>query len=274
MRHDDTSCSIMPATNRQPHARWDNWPPTQMRLQPNLEHDDAEIEEFDLAMDQNPINFFLTPATPSYEVDLDMMDFDAGIEDSKHPAPIVRSVSPSSLEGLRLPPPRPPTPPKSPSTPDLDIEMGSTPEDDDEDYIHFLGYRAAIPDIPSYGKNIGKFKGGETEAYSTSHHVSATADRGRAVSRPGPRSLAFPGSLRSRPRSWSSRQASHSWREPSPDVWSIEEEAEEEAKSDMSESAIEEGHKGRVVRATAIDVPAAKPKKKVRFVLPAREESD
>jgi hypothetical protein len=46
----------------------------------------------------------------------------------------------------------------------------------------------------------------------------------------------------------------HLWREPSPDVWSIEEETEEELMSDGG-----------------VDIKAAKPKKKVRFVLPDRE---
>ncbi len=264
----------MPATNQRSHARWDSWPPTQMQLWPNQEHDDAEIEEFDLGMDEDPTNYFLTPASPSYEDDLDLMDFDAGIEDSKHPAPIVRSVSPSSLEGLRLLPPRPPTPPKSPSTPDLDVDMAPTPDDDEEDYIHFSGGRSQNLGLPFNLMDYAKSKknpGGL--APPISHHTAPTASRGGAMTRPGLRSLGSTGSLRGRPQSRPSRSSVHSWREPSPDVWSIEEETEEDIQSKMADIAVEECRRGRMLRAKTIDVTAAKPKKRVRFVLPAREAS-
>ncbi len=100
----------MPATS-QVRQRRDSWPPTQVRIQNSIEHDDATLEEEpDLSfIDDNPLTYFLTPA-PLLAVDDEdddnaMMDFDfdAGIEDAKHPPEIVRSVSPSSLDGLSLP---------------------------------------------------------------------------------------------------------------------------------------------------------------------------
>ncbi|KAL2162831.1 hypothetical protein VTH06DRAFT_6667, partial [Thermothelomyces fergusii] len=91
------------------------------------------MENLNLAdMGEDPLIYFLTPAPPSYAADDDVdfdMDFDAGIEDAKHPPPIIRSVSPSSLSRLSRGPPRPPTPPKSPSTPDLDDSLSATPDD-------------------------------------------------------------------------------------------------------------------------------------------------
>ena len=74
----------------------------------------------------------------------------------------------------------------------------------------------------------------------------------------------------SRPRFGGQQQRSSSararaggrlWREPSPDVWSIEEETEEE----MARS---EGGGGGVMLNGEVEKTAAKPKKRVRFVLP------
>jgi hypothetical protein len=68
------------------------------------------------------------------------------------------------------------------------------------------------------------------------------------------------------------------WREPSPDVWSIEEETEEELNSETG-SPIAGSDRGDYLGAKEkthktldeiVDVSAAKPKKKVRFLLPAR----
>jgi hypothetical protein len=71
-----------------------------------------------------------------------------------------------------------------------------------------------------------------------------------------------------------SRLSPYAWREPSPDVWSIEEEPENELHSEMEGSSfIEEGVAGVDGKTRAVDIPAAKPKKKVRFVLPAVEDT-
>jgi hypothetical protein len=68
------------------------------------------------------------------------------------------------------------------------------------------------------------------------------------------------------------RRSPHAWREPSPDVWSIEEETEETP----SDNGIgDSGYVGDAIdfdKMMGIDAVAAKPKKRVRFVLPAEED--
>lgn len=274
----------------------DAWYPSQVLLQPSLERDDAEIEDLDLArMDDDPFIYFLTPTPSSYAEDAGMdfdMEFDAGIEDAKHPPQIVRSVSPSSLVGLSLPPPRPPTPPRSPATPELEYDLSTTPEDHEGyDYMdNSWPPRRGVPmSLPRRLKD--KFRGhtptttpdgADTlqlppgavppRTSSASSSSSSSSTRGRAVSRsggPGP-GAGFASSSSSssggrRHRGRPARLSPHAWREPSPDVWAIEEETEEEVMSEMEE----EGGKGE--GAVVVDIPAAKPKKRVRFVLPVVE---
>ncbi|KAK3939581.1 hypothetical protein QBC46DRAFT_387585 [Diplogelasinospora grovesii] len=269
----------------------DSWPPTQMHLRPSVQHDDGEIDDLDLsAMNEDPLTYFLTPAPLSddeniNDVDFDM-EFDAGIEDAKHPLPIVRSVSPSSLEGLSLPPPRPPTPPKSPATPDLELDLYPTPDDVD-DYMHFAARaRAHAFTLPFSLKDFtaGKSKT-QSKQYNknttdallspSSFHGAGASSRGRSTSRSGPRPLGASqgiSGLGGRSSRLSHRHSPHSWREPSPDVWSIEEETEEETHSEMGDSTVEERVKDKAGRAEAIDIPGPKLRKKVRFVLPAKDE--
>jgi len=248
--------------------------PAPFQLRPSVERDDAELTYPN--MDDDPITYFLTPAQPSYGYADDAMDFemdfDAGIEDAKHPSPIVRSVSPSSLGGLSLPPPRIPTPPRRSESPDLDHDMpsiGSTPEDAEE-YIHFAarGLPFSLRDFTA--SKPRKFVDTRSGSPPTSH-----------PDRPGQRLSTAPraaGARRSRPRSLTPRRSPHAWRSPSPDVWSIEEETEEALRSDMEDSGvIEDGRTasaGVVHKSKVIDIPAAKPKKRVRFVLPVPERDD
>lgn len=261
-----------------------------MRLRPSIEQDDVEIDDLDLSyIDDDPLNYFLTPAPSSQDDDVDMFDFDAGIENTKQPAPIVRSISPSKLDsGFRLPL-RPPSPPKifgSPSSvPDLD--MAPTPDEVDETYLQY-GPSPTRPISPfSLPFTLKDFASARAKpqrekpvrsASSTLLSPSAslgTFPRGRGTSRPGPRPLGAAGMQR-RTRTWSGRVSPHAWRVPSPDVWSIEEETEEELHCEwfggyMSDASGEERHTGGP---KPIDIKAAKPKKKVRFVLPAQDIMD
>lgn len=256
-----------------------------MRLRPSIEPDDAEIDDLDLSyIDDDPFNYFLTPAPSSQDDDIDMdMDFDAGIENSKRRVPIVRSVSPSSLGGgITGLPARPPTPPRSlgSNSPEPDLDMAPTPEDDGEAYLRF----SSSPVTPPYNlpftlrdfadarskarKDKGKTTAAATLLSPAPVHGGPSFGRGRLSRRPGPRPLGAALDARGRTRSWSGRLSPHAWREPSPDVWSIEEETEEDiANSEMSDSVLSEGRGGT----QAIDIPAAKPKKRVRFVLPVQE---
>lgn len=262
----------MPAPTT-PRSWRDSWPPTQMRLHRSIEPEDTKMdEEPDLSfIDDDPLTFFLEPAPlldgGESEEDIDMMDFDAGIEDVKHPPPIVRSVSPSSLEGLGRPPVRPPTPPRSP--PSRNSPEVATPdyEDDGEDYIRFGKPAFSLREFAVTAKREkerrDKALAADMMLSSSAGSLSVpkpSASRGRPVARPG---------LGRRTRSWSSRQSPHAWREPSPDVWSIEEEQEEELLSDVG-SSVAADEMGSNTK--PIDIPAAKPKKRVRFAFPVREE--
>lgn len=245
-------------------SRRDSWPPTQVRLNQTL-----SLEESDHSLDgidDDPLTYFLTPA-PSFDnddIDVDMMDFDAGIEDLSRAQDIVRSVSPSSLEGgLKRPTGRR-------LSPDRDVSEAVTPNDEEEeDYIHFgnggLGLPFHLRDFTIDGikpKSKGKKAAPNELLRPASFHVSPA--RGRTPAR---------GHGQGRARSLSARRRpQHLWREPSPDVWSIEEETEEELHSDVDGSMIrsddEEDTKND---AQMLEVPAAKPIKRVRFVLPVKD---
>lgn len=284
----------------EPRAQGVSWPPTQVRLLPTVPRNNAGIEDLDLArMDEDPLTYFLTPApviglghdgVADDAMDFEM-DFDAGIEDAKRPAPIVRSVSPSSLGGLSLPPgPRPPTPPRSmsPATPELDHDMSLTP-DDNEDYMQFaprgsshsFTFPIRLKDLTSKSGSRARDARAKKRRESADAYLSApvsfpiSSNRGRSATRPGPRPT---GALQARGRSSTlaiRRSLQHSWREPSPDVWSIEEETEEEINSEMGDSGLfgDRQTTMSMSMSEAIQIPAAKPKKRVRFVLPDQEEA-
>ncbi|CAN8095140.1 unnamed protein product [Discula destructiva] len=325
----------MPITHRTSHqpARRDSWPPTQLPLYRSIEADDNTKMDHDGSLiDEDPINSFLSP-TPLLddgdtddEMDMDMV-FDAGIESSSRPIPIIRNISPSSLtSGLRPPPPRTPTPPHlrrfgshSPpsrnslevSTPNTDISAANynnnndddIDDDDGEDYVrlspsHPGFFRLALPSHNNLGssKSLGSNPMSKSAAVAAAKaeeieedrvalmmargssyndddelmpspvfHVGrpkmGTASRGRST-RPAPLVLS------ARPRSWSGaggygsgRLSPRAWREPSPDVWSIEEEDEAEI-SEMDLDAPAKGSR-RERRGKG---------KKVRFALPVRED--
>lgn len=251
----------MPAASTTQDAyQWrDSWPPAQLHLQQGHDFKDGNADD---SHDDNPMAYFLTPMTPpllavdddddedysygygfgySTGLDTDMgMDFDAGIEDDSQPAMDIRSVSPSVLaENILSPGFRPPTPPKA-------------SESEDEDYVYdgfTFGYTFGHAPIKIANTNNNR--------------------RGKTVTRKGGQSSLS--SLSSTPRSFDipRRRSPRSWRVPSPDVFMIEEEPEE----DVSEIGL-----SRSAAATpASDIlPApgyaftheAKPAKRVRFVLP------
>lgn len=254
--------------------------PAHFQLRPSVERDDAEVTHLDISrMDDDPITYFLTPAQPSYGyaddgMDFDM-DFDAGIEDAKRPAPIVRSVSPSSLGGLSLPPPpRIATPPRRSESPDLDHDMpsvGSTPEDAEE-YIHFAA--RGRPSTFGLPFSLRDFTASKPRKFaSTNRSESPPTSAPHYPRRPGQVT-----SRKSRPRTLTPRRSPHAWRSPSPDVWSIQEETEENEeapRSDLEDGGVMDSERtastGVVHKSKVIDIPAAKPKKRVRFVLPVPE---
>ncbi|KAK7967411.1 uncharacterized protein PG986_001688 [Apiospora aurea] len=233
------------------------------RSPPLLDEDaSTDDDEFDMPLLQrNPLTYFLTPASPQgEELEFDF-DFDAGIEDSSRPQEIVRSISPSTLDGLKRYKPR--------NKDECAILEDSADSDDEEDYIRFRPSKSASFNLPGFGFDRLKPTASTSQAHTAEEMLSLTdfhvgSPRGRPTKRfsPPPR-RAFHGRTRS-----AELPRRHSWREPSPDVWAIEEEPEKETMSELGLRVedLEESNKTQ-----PIDIPAAKPVKKVRFILPVKE---
>lgn len=239
-------------TESELRSRRDSWPPTQVRLSHAPQDKDEPRPLLDI--DEDPLTYFLTPAPDDGTGD-DMMDFDAGIEDTSQPREIVRSVSPSSLDGLSKP--------KGPSS-DIDSDAPAT-DDDDEDYIRLspsktgmLSLRDLAIDSLRYRPRSPVFGRDASALLSPASSFPAPQRRGRSRNQ----------ARRERTRSLSARsRPGHLWREPSPDVWSIEEETEEEMLSDVGSGPRSDDEMEEVREETE----AAKPKKRVRFILPPQE---
>lgn len=231
-------------------SRRDSWPPTQVLLKPTVPTKENPLPSLD-DIDEDPLTYFLTPA-PDLEDDLDeaMMDFDAGIENDLQPRPFVRSVSPSTLDGLRKPGLRP-------VSPDTGSDITADDEDDDEDYIRFSPGKDSLLSLHDV---FGEGSRPRSPAFNLSNnngYLSPSSPQLRGRSRghgPGRQHT-----LRRRP--------GQLWREPSPDVWSIEEETEEEMMSDVGSSVA--AHSDNEEQSKKEGKKAKKPKKKVRFMLPA-----
>jgi hypothetical protein len=316
-----------------------------MRLHPSIESEDTAMDvdsdNDGLSLeDDDPINYFLTP-TPLLDdgdtdddmdsMDLEMEMFDAGIEDSLHPQPTIRSISPSDLTGPSRPPTalskmlplpiRSPTPPKaranSRSPPSRNSPEALTPnmeaDDDDEDYVRFTPSGTLAPFSLYNNFASSKSKGASRKAAAKARaqkgldnndrvgmmmqhgpsvsstnlllppdafHVgrppTAPTTRGRSTTASGGRGRPR---LVQRPRSWSgpihaghvseNRLSPRAWREPSPDVWSIEEDPEAEMMSEFGEGSVEVDTLGH--KTGAITPSGDKAGKKVRFALPVTE---
>ncbi|KAI8655891.1 Hypothetical protein NCS54_01257100 [Fusarium falciforme] len=262
--------SVMP-TESEMRSRRDSWPPTQVRLKPTVSTKDDPLPSLD-DIDDDPLTYFLTPAPNMDDDDLDqvMMDFDAGIEDASQPRPIVRSVSPSTLDGLRKPGLRPISPDTSS---DISTSNNEDEDDDDEEYISFSPSKHGLLSLQDIFANSRPPVRPKSPAFNQSSNTTLLSPasfsnsqlRGRARGRG--RHGASSRNLTARRRAAAGGQL---WREPSPDVWSIEEETEEEMMSDMGSSVAAPSDVGDD-EVEGEGKRAMKPKKKVRFMLPARE---
>lgn len=239
-------------------ARRDSWPPTKIVLSRTAS---AKSEPLPEDIDKDPLTYFLTPTTDDDEMELDeedhtMMDFDAGIEDSAHPKQIVRSLSPSSLEGLRRGP-------RSPS-PDFDSDDFTSDDEDNEDYIRFSPSTLNLflqPEQTLYNSGVRSrspvFYPVDSDGYLTPASFPAPNPRRSSSARRG---LYRSSSARAR--------QGHLWRSPSPDVWSIKEETEDQLLRD--DGAIQSPLGGNPVIIKK-DNTVPQLRKKVRFVLPPKE---
>ncbi|KAI5867146.1 hypothetical protein GGS23DRAFT_163106 [Durotheca rogersii] len=245
-----------------------SWPPSPSRLPPSLEDDSNSIDEDEPDApwsSENPMMYFLTPPTPKGE-DLEFeFEFDAGIEDSNRPQEITRTVSPSTLDGLRKYKPRD----RLADCAILDDD-DEDDESDDEEYIRFHPHgHTSLPF--EFERFFDQTRPTSTIISQTTESLLSPASFhvGSPQERP-PRRFAPPRrSFRGR-SPYQSLQRRHSWREPSPDVYSIEEEPEKETMSEMGLS-VEYLSEGEERKTQPIDIPAAKPRKRVRFVLPVKE---
>ncbi|CAJ2507946.1 Uu.00g091320.m01.CDS01 [Anthostomella pinea] len=247
-----------------PRPQPDSWPSSPGRLTPSLDDDYTSTDDDDLdlpSFHENPLTYFLTPA-PAKDDELEFnFDFDAGIEDSSNPRDIVRSISPSTLDGLKR---------YNPKYKASDCAVLDDDEDDNEDYIRFKPQKSLPFGFEDYFDHPKHNSPQDTLSRSTEALLSPRAfhvgsPRGRPSKRFAPPRRSFP----KRPQSLSI-QRRHSWREPSPDVWSIEEEPEKETMSEMGMS-VGDLQDAQEDKTQPIDIPAAKPKKIVRFILPAEE---
>ncbi|KAM0274885.1 hypothetical protein ACHAQH_007774 [Verticillium albo-atrum] len=232
--------------------RWDAWPPTQMRLTPSTPKDYPSLDD----INEDPLNYFLTPPPDFADAsgDIDMFEFDAGIESPHSSNDIVRSVSPSSLEGLSKP--------GSPPVPDLSDLATPDTDDEEENYIRFAPHHFGLPStLRDFMTDSKKSK-----------HSPASASPSSSLGSPRGRSRGSRPVGRGRQPSFASRRRQQQvWREPSPDVWSIEEETDEDMGELSSSVAGELASAMKKDRTLPVDIQAAKPMKKVRFVLPAEE---
>lgn len=216
--------------------RRDSWPPTILRLH----EDDLSPEE----IDTNPFAYFLTSPTPEDDEDYEYFeDLSAGIEASNEPTTPVREVSPSSLQRTPL------------ETADdshvgrafglplslRDFTLAHSPSKKD---------KKSLPDATDFGQPSPP----PTPALRGRGMVRLAPNRGRGQTRS--RSLSSP-----RP---------HSWREPSPDVWSIPEEREDTGLDDVpplsldwaEDSAQASGAEEAVIFEEPTHLPAKKKAKK------------
>jgi hypothetical protein len=177
--------------------RRDSWPPTILRLH----EDDTSEEEIDV----NPFAYFLTSPPPEEDDEIDFFeDLSAGIESENECKTPVREVSPSSLQRIPL---------------------------ETVDDAH-AGKGFAIPlslrDFTLAHENKKKDKANRKAVAEFDHMPPTPTLRGRGIVRLTP--SRGRGQVRSRSLS---NLRPHSWREPSPDVWSIPEEKEDTELEDV-----------------------------------------
>ncbi|KAE9367642.1 hypothetical protein N431DRAFT_471051 [Stipitochalara longipes BDJ] len=212
--------------------RRDSWPPTIIRLR------DEEEENLD-NIDEDPISFFLTSPEDIDEF-LDNEDLSAGIETPDSHTP-VREVSPSTLQRMPL-------------EDDDDETFGLAMPMTLKDFTirHISGRKSRAGTRPDELKGLGI------------HIPEFSATRGRPKVRLTP---SRSGRGRGQTRSLSARRPL-SWREPSPDIWTIKEERESDDEMKLEMGKIETPVSMSAPASTnvgAMMTPSPKPKKRVHW---------
>jgi hypothetical protein len=235
--------------------RRDSWPPTVVRLCDDDVAGDADPD----TIDENPFAYFLTSPDELDDFFDDDEDLSAGIEtpDSAHSP--VREVSPSALQRASL---------------DLNDD------DDEEEYDFGLAMPVSLKEFTTKHNSMRKARAEQRKADGLGmlglgiSLSQSTAARGRAKLRLVP-TRGYRGRGQTRSRSLSARRPPQSWREPSPEIFSIKEEREsdedgksaERMESDkaISSSAPTTSRIGVGGLAASSPVPISKPKKKVHW---------
>lgn len=190
--------------------RRDSWPPTVLRLR------DEESENAVDEIDENPFLFFLT-APEDVDDLLDDEALDAGIETPNYSSP-VRAVSPSSLQ--RVP-------------------LEEVKDVDDKDYSFGIAMPLTLKDFTLHHTSGRKSRAGKrSDDYLTGLGIiipESSSTRGRAKVRLTPSRV---GRGRGQTRSLSARRP-QSWRQPSPDMWSIKEERESDDGDEQTDRKVE-----------------------------------
>lgn len=229
--------------------RRDSWPPTILRLH----DDDLSPEE----IDANPFAYFLTSPGPDDDDEYEYFeDLSAGIEASNEHKTPVREVSPSSLQRMPL-------------------------ETDDDSHA---GKGFALP------LSLRDFALAHSDSKKEKKALHRMADPDHTPQTPPTPALRGRGTVRlaqtargrghTRSRSLSSPRP-HSWREPSPDVWSIPEEKEDTGLDDVpslsldwqEDSAQASGAEEALVFEEPTELVKKKTKKRVHWgFLPSRDD--
>jgi len=274
-------------------------PPPAPRLRPLTKPHhlgSASPVTFDMEMlNSDPMISFSSPVAPEDEDEDEedlIFDLDAGIQDTGHPRRQAGIIKPSRLDSCHHPfSMRPgslfriPSFSSCTSASDTESELDSIFDENDGDDDEYEGYVRYSP--ASYFPNSNSLAVGRLDKlparprtrrnhrFMPSHRLTSRPSVGYAGASFGGSSYGPVGSMqfanstpqsspslsqssRRQKTSLSSSPTSPSWREPSPSVWSISEEEE-------GASIMEEEDKGT---ARLVD-QTGKPKKKVRFVLPA-----
>jgi len=238
--------------------RRDSWPPTIVRIGGN----DADTSA---AIDENPFPYFIT-APEEFDEDLD--DLGAGIESAHGPKPHIREVSPSSLQRRPL----------------MDED-----EDEDEDDEELRRPNHGFT-VPFSLKDFTASQEARRETVERQRSV-VSGSKGRAtlevVGARGRPTVRLTPARRGRGRGQTRSvpiQRPHSWRGPSPDVFSIPEERESGSDEDPSRNGsrekIMEEEERKVEPREMVSPPPPppspkpKPKKRVRWALPLRRNTD
>lgn len=245
----------MPSSPAATRSHRQSWPPTQLRLVRSHSAKSTEPRPLLDDIDEDPLTYFLTPHHAddddtdmlSSDDDDDAADFDAGIEVAgRPPQDWVRSVSPSTLDGLRR------LRRAGAASPEFDSDGLTSDDDDYDDDVRSSPSPPPPPPPRSLAVPRGYPFGFCARSPPVARSVSAPASAAASLRgcrtptrRDGPPRVSRPG---------------HLWREPSADVWSIKEETEEQLLT-MSET------RGRFGARRGTGDEAA-PVKRVRFVLP------